>query len=71
MILRHLNHLEEETKESIRRAQMERDSHSITDAEYEARYESIMTNYRLSTAMILDNRARADYEALFLNDTLK
>jgi hypothetical protein len=68
MILRHLHHLEEDTKESIQRAQMERDSGAITDRQYEERFEAIMDNYRLSTASILEEKARADYRALFIDN---
>lgn len=56
MILFLLEHLDEKTKESISKEQQNRDSWVISDSEYEERYESIMTEFRLQTELILSGR---------------
>ena len=56
MILRELNHLEEETKENIRKEQQRRDSWEINESEYEDKFDAIMDNYRLMTQIILNKR---------------
>ena len=56
MILFLLEHLDENTRESISKEQKNRDSWAISDAEYEERYENIMQNFRLQTELILSGR---------------
>lgn len=56
MILFLLEHLDENTRESISKEQQNRDSWAISDSEYEERYENIMQNFRLQTELILSGR---------------
>ena len=45
---------EENTKRLIAKYQRDRDSWAITDLEYEEKYESVMQDFRLRFAQILD-----------------
>lgn len=53
MILMQSYRLEEEIREKIRKEQQRRDSWEIDEQEYEDRFESIMTEYRLGVGIIL------------------
>lgn len=65
-----MHHLEEHTKEAISKAQRARDTWEISDDEYDTKYNQLMENYQLMTQIILDRKARQDYEAIYLLNPL-
>lgn len=56
MILSLIYHLDEDIKEKISKEQQNLHSGAISELEYEERYESLMTRFRLETELILNKK---------------